>query len=110
MLNNVILVFLFVCFVFAVSYVYLRLKYETGYKSDKKPDDLKMSPEDVLKNFNALLKSEEYNEAYKIAKRYLAQDPYHHDLRRLLAKAYVDNSKDYDAISNLQVLVQFYPD
>ena len=99
------------CFVCAVSYVYLRLKYEAGSsKSTKKNDEIQMSAEEVVKKFEFLVKNDDLLNAQKLAKKYLVQDPYHHDLRRLLTKTYLDNNKEYEAISNLLVLVQFYPD
>ena len=99
------------CFVCAVSYVYLRLKYDTAInKSAKKQDEIQMSAEEVTKKFEFLVKNDDLLTAQKLAKKYLIQDPYHHDLRRLLAKTYIDNNKEYEAISNLLVLVQFYPD
>lgn len=109
MLNNLILIALFICFVSGLVYVYMRLKEET-LKTKKKGDDLQMTPEEVLKQVEALFHNADTSTGYKLAKKYLTQNPYHHDLRRLLAKSYVENQKEYEAISNLLVLVQFYPD
>lgn len=109
MLNNLILIALFICFVSGLIYVYMRLKEET-LKTKKKGDDLQMTPEEVLKQVESLFLNADTSTGYKLAKKYLAQNPYHHDLRRLLAKSYVENQKEYEAISNLLVLVQFYPD
>lgn len=110
MLNNLILIVLFVCFVSGLIYVYLRLKEETGKTKKKGGEDLQISPEDIYKQVEALIINADFATAQKLAKKYLAQNPYHHDLRKLLVKSYIETQKEYEAISNLLVLVQFYPD
>ncbi|MBS4760204.1 MAG: tetratricopeptide repeat protein [Clostridium sp.] len=109
MLNNIILIVLFICFVSGLAYVYMRLKEETK-KAPKKGEDLQISPEEVIKQVEALFLNGDFSTGQKLAKKYLAQNPYHHELRKLLVKSYIENQKEYDAISNLLVLVQFYPD
>ncbi len=110
MLNNLILIVLFICFLAALSYVYLCLKAEASKRKTKKGEDLQITPEEVLKQVEALAVNADFSTAQKLAKKYLAQNPYHHELRRLLIKLYIDTQKEYEAISNLLVLVQFYPD
>lgn len=110
MLNNLILIVLFVCFVSGLIYVYLRLKEETGKTKKKGGEELQISPEDIYKQVEALIINADFATAQKLAKKYLAQNPYHHDLRKLLVKSYIETQKEYEAISNLLVLVQFYPD
>ncbi len=110
MLNNLILIILFICFVAGLAYVYLRLKEETSKYKKKDADDLQITPEEVYKQVETLLLAGDIGTAQKLAKKYLAQNPYHHDLRRLLIKSYIETQKEYEAISNLLVLVQFYPD
>ncbi len=109
MLNNIILLILFICFVSGLAYVYMRLKEETK-KAPKKGEDLQISPEEVIKQVETLFLNGDFSTGQKLAKKYLAQNPYHHELRKLLVKSYIENQKEYDAISNLLVLVQFYPD
>lgn len=109
MLNNIILLILFICFVSGLAYVYMRLKEETK-KAPKKGEDLQNSPEEVIKQVETLFLNGDFSTGQKLAKKYLAQNPYHHELRKLLVKSYIENQKEYDAISNLLVLVQFYPD
>ena len=110
MLNNIILIVLFICFLSALSYVYLCLKAEAGKRAAKKGENLQITPDEVYKQVEALIANADFSTAQKLAKKYLAQNPYHHDLRRLLVKSYIDTQKEYEAISNLLVLVQFYPD
>ena len=110
MLNNLILIILFVCFVSAIIYVYLRLREEVPHKSTKKADELQITPEEIYKQVESLILNADYITAQKLARQYLGQSPYHHELRKLLVKSYLETQKDYDAISNLLVLVQFYPD
>ncbi len=110
MLNNLILIVLFICFVSALSYVYLCLKAEAGKRTSKKGENLQITPDEVYKQVEALMANADFSTAQKLAKKYLGQNPYHHDLRRLLVKSYIDTQKEYEAISNLLVLVQFYPD
>jgi superkiller protein 3 len=110
MLNNLILIILFVCFVSAIIYVYLRLREEVPHKSTKKADELQITPEEIYKQVESLILNADYITAQKLARQYLGQNPYHHELRKLLVKSYLETQKDYDAISNLLVLVQFYPD
>ena len=54
MLNNLILIVLFVCFVSGLIYVYLRLKEETGKTKKKGGEELQISPEDIYKQVEAL--------------------------------------------------------
>lgn len=110
MLNNLILIVLFVCFISAVSYVYLCLKAEASKKTSKKGEDLQITPDEVMKQVQTMIANADFATAQKLAKKYLCQNPYHHELRRLLVKSYIDTQKEYEAISNLLVLVQFYPD
>lgn len=109
-LNNLILAILFIFLISGVSYVYLKLKEETGKKKKDKGENLQISPEDVLQQVELLLVNADYATAQKLAKKYLCQNPYHHDLRKILVKSYITTQKEYEAISNLLVLVQFYPD
>ncbi len=110
MLNNLILIILFIFFVSGLAYVYLCLKSETSKYKSKKADDLQITPDEVYKQVEALLLNADFNTAQKLAKKYLAQNPYHHELRKLLVKSYIETQKEYEAISNLLVLFQFYPD
>src|SRR5574344_503881 len=110
MLNNMILIILFVCFVCGLSYVWLRLKEETSKIDKKKGDELQITPEEVITQVEALIVNADFPNAQRLAKKYLCQNPYHHDLRRLLVKSYVETQKEYEAISNLLVLIQYYPD
>ena len=110
MLNNLILIVLFICFVSALSYVYLYIKAEAVKKMSKKGDDLQITPDEVYKQVQTMIANADFSTAQKLAKKYLAQNPYHHELRKLLVKSYIDTQKEYEAISNLLVLVQFYPD
>lgn len=110
MLNNLILIVLLICFISAVSYVYLCLKAEVSKKAAKKGEDLQITPDEVIKQVQALTANADFATAQKLAKKYLCQNPYHHELRKILVKSYIETQKEYEAISNLLVLVQFYPD
>lgn len=110
MLNNLILLFLLICLLSGISYVFLRLKEESSSKSKKGGEDLQISQEEVLKQTESLILAGDIGTAQKLAKKYLCQNPYHHELRKLLVKSYIETQKEYDAISNLLVLIQFYPD
>ena len=110
MLNNLILIALFVCFISGLAYVYLRLKEESVKNKKEKADDLQITPEEIIKQFEALNYAGDISTAQKLAKKYLCQNPYHHDLRKILVKSYIDTQREYEAISNLLVLIQFYPD
>lgn len=110
MLNNIILLFLLICLISGISYVFLRLKEESSLKSQKGGEDLQISQEEVLKQTESLILAGDIGTAQKLAKKYLCQNPYHHELRKLLVKSYIETQKEYDAISNLLVLIQFYPD
>lgn len=109
MLNNIILIILFICFVSGLAYVYMRLKEETK-NVNKKGEDLQITPEEILKQVEALFLNGDFSTGQKLGKKYLAQNPYHHELRKMLVKSYIETQKEYDAISNLLVLVQFYPE
>lgn len=110
MLNNLILIVLFICFVSALAYVYLRLKEETSKAKGNNGEDLQISPDEIYQQVEALILNADFSTAQKLAKKYLCQNPYHHDLRKLLVKSYIETQKEYEAISNLLVLIQFYPD
>lgn len=73
-------------------------------------EHLQISPEEVYQQVESLMNNADYNTAQKLAKKYLNQNPYHHDLRKLLVKIYVSIQKEYDAISNLLVLIKAFPD
>lgn len=110
MLNNLILILLFICFISGLAYVYLRLKEEAVKVKKEKAEDLQITPDEIIKQFEALNLAGDISTAQKLAKKYLCQNPYHHDLRKILVKSYIDTQKEYEAISNLLVLIQFYPD
>lgn len=110
MLNNLILIVLFICFVSGLAYVYIRLKEETSKTKKKNGEDLQISPDEIYQQVEALILNADFSTAQKLAKKYLCQNPYHHDLRKLLVKSYIETQKEYEAISNLLVLIQFYPD
>lgn len=110
MLNNLILIVLFICFVSGLAYVYIRLKEETAKTNKKNGEDLQISPDEIYQQVEALILNADFSTGQKLAKKYLCQNPYHHDLRKLLVKSYIETQKEYEAISNLLVLIQFYPD
>ena len=110
MLNNLILLCLLICLISGISYVFLKLKEESSSKSKKGGEDLQISQEEVLKQTESLILAGDIPTAQKLAQKYLCQNPYHHELRKLLVKSYIETQKEYDAISNLLVLIQFYPD
>ena len=110
MLNNLILLFLLVCLIIGICYVFLRLKEETTSKSKKGGEHLQISQDEVLEQTESLILAGDIGTAQKLAKKYLCQNPYHHDLRKLLIKSYIETQNEYEAISNLLVLTQFYPD
>lgn len=110
MLNNFILAILSIGFIFLVIYVYLCLRAEVANKETKKEEEIQMTPEEALRKFEIMSANGDIVGAQKTAKKYLCQNPYHHDLRKLLAQSYIDSKKEYDAISNLLVLTQFYQD
>ena len=87
----------------------MKLKDSTSVQNSN-GEHLQISPEEVLQQVEALVNNADYNTAQKLAKKYLAQNPYHHDLRRLLVKIYISIQKEYDAISNLLVLIKAFPD
>lgn len=109
-LNNLILIILFIFLISGVSYVYLKLKEETGKSKKDKGENLQISPEEVYQQVETLINASEHAAAQKLAKKYLCQNSYHHELRKLLVKSYITTQKEYEAISNLLVLIQFYPD
>ena len=98
------------CFISGLAYVYLRLKEEAAKTKKEKADDLQITPDEIIKQFEALNLAGDISTAQKLAKKYLCQNPYHHDLRKILVKSYIETQKEYEAISNLLVLIQFYPD
>ena len=110
MLNNFILIILFIFLISAIAYIYLCFKAEAAKYANKKEEKLQITPEEILQQVESLIAAGDNSTAQKLAKKYLCQNSYHHDLRRILVKSYIDTQKEYDAISNLLVLIQFYPD
>ncbi len=109
MSNNFILLTLLIFLILGILYVFMKLKDSTSVQNSN-GEHLQISPEEVLQQVEALVNNADYNTAQKLAKKYLAQNPYHHDLRRLLVKIYISIQKEYDAISNLLVLIKAFPD
>lgn len=68
MLNNLILIVLFVCFVSGLIYVYLRLKEETGKTKKKGGEELQISPEDIYKQVEALIINADFATAQSLQK------------------------------------------
>lgn len=109
MSNNLVLIILLIFFILGVLYVFLKLK-EAASSSNKNGEHLQITPEEVYQQVEALVANADYSTAQKLAKKYLNQNPSHYDLRRLLVKIYVTNQKEYEAISNLLVLIKVFPD
>lgn len=109
MSNNSVLFILLIFLVLGILYVFLKLKENTSSQNTK-GENLQISPEEVYQQVETLAANADYNTAQKLAKKYLNQNPYHHDLRKLLVKIYMTTQKEYDAISNLLVLIKTYPD
>ena len=109
MSNNLVLIILLIFFILGVLYVFLKLK-EAASSSNKNGEHLQITPEEVYQQVEALVANADYATAQKLAKKYLNQNPSHYDLRRLLVKIYVTNQKEYEAISNLLVLIKVFPD
>ena len=109
MSNNLVLIILLIFFILGVLYVFLKLK-EAASSSNKNGEHLQITPEEVYQQVEALVANADYATAQKLAKKYLNQNPSHYDLRRLLVKIYVTNKKEYEAISNLLVLIKVFPD
>ena len=55
MLNNFILIVLFICFLAGLSYVYIRLKEEASSRRKKDGDDLQITPEEIYQQVEDLL-------------------------------------------------------
>ena len=110
MVNNIILICLFILFISGISYVLLRLKEETSLKKTSKGEDLQITPEEVLAQVKNLLESGDTSTAQKLGKKYLDKNPEHHELRKLLVKSYIEQKKEYEAINNLCILTKFFPD
>ena len=109
MSNNLVLIILLIFFILGILYVFFKLK--DGVSSqNKNGENLQISPEEVYQQVEALIANADYNTAQKLAKKYLNQNPYHHDLRKLLVKIYITIQKEYEAISNLLVLIKTFPD
>ena len=109
MSNNSVLFILLIFLVLGILYVFLKLRENTSSQNSK-GENLQISPEEVYQQVETLAANADYNTAQKLAKKYLNQNPYHHDLRKLLVKIYMTTQKEYDAISNLLVLIKTYPD
>lgn len=109
MSNNSVLFILLIFLVLGILYVFLKLR-ENASSQNSKGENLQISPEEVYQQVETLAANADYNTAQKLAKKYLNQNPYHHDLRKLLVKIYMTTQKEYDAISNLLVLIKTYPD
>lgn len=107
--NNVVLFILLVFLVSGVFYVFLQIKQ--SMKAPKSNGEhLQISPEEVYQQVDALIANGDYNTAQKLAQKYLKQNPYHHELRKLLVNILTTTQKEYEAISNLLVLIKAYPD
>lgn len=109
MSNNSVLIILLIFLILGILYVFMKLK-EGVSTQNTNGEHLQISPEEVYQQVEALINNADYNTAQKLAKKYLNQNPYHHDLRRLLVKIYISIQKEYDAISNLLVLIKAFPD
>ena len=109
MSNNLVLIILLIFFILGILYVFFKLK-EGVSSQNKNGENLQISPEEVYQQVEALIANADYNTAQKLAKKYLNQNPYHHDLRKLLVKIYITIQKEYEAISNLLVLIKTFPD
>lgn len=109
MLNNLILVVLLVCFFWALSYAYLCIKNEVK-TNKKKEEKYELTQEEACKEVSDLIERGDISEAQNLGKKYLCHDSYNHNLRRILVDSYISSKKEYDAIANLQVLTQFFPD
>ena len=107
--NNVVLLILLVFFVSGVFYVFSQLKQDMKTRNDN-GEHLQISPDEVYQQVDALVANGDYNTAQKLAQKYLKQNPYHHELRKLLVKIFITTQKEYEAISNLLVLIKAYPD
>ncbi len=109
MSNNLVLIILLIFFVLGILYVFMKIKDSSSVQNTG-GEHLQISPEEVYQQVESLMNNADYNTAQKLAKKYLNQNPYHHDLRKLLVKIYVSIQKEYDAISNLLVLIKAFPD
>ena len=109
MSNNLVLIILLIFFILGILYVFFKLK-EGVSSQNKNGENLQISPEEVYQQVEALIANADYNTAQKLAKKYLNQNPYHHDLRKLLVKIYITIQKEYEAISNLLVLIKTFPE
>lgn len=109
MSNNFVLIILLIFFVLGILYVLLKLK-DNSPSQHQQGENLQISPDEVYQQVEALAANADYNTAQKLAKKYLNQNPYHHDLRKLLVKIYISIQKEYEAISNLLVLIKTFPD
>lgn len=109
MSNNLILIILLIFFILGILYVFFKLK-ESVSSQNRNGENLQISPEEVYQQVEALIANADYNTAQKLAKKYLNQNPYHHDLRKLLVKIYITIQKEYEAISNLLVLIKTFPE
>ncbi len=110
MINNIILICLFILFVSGIAYVFLRIKEETKSKTTHKGEDLQITPEEILAQVKTLMDAGDNSTAQKLGKKYLDKNPEHHELRKLLIKSYIDQKKEYEAINNLCILTKFFPD
>ena len=85
MSNNSVLFILLIFLVLGILYVFLKLRENTSSQNSK-GENLQISPEEVYQQVETLAANADYNTAQKLAKKYLNQNPYHHDLRKLLVK------------------------
>lgn len=89
----------------AITYIAYKILLDIG--NDNK--ELQISSEEIHQQMKLLMKEKKYDIVEKLAKNYLKNKGFCHEVRALLAKSYFESGNYEDAISNMKYVIKYQP-
>lgn len=90
--------------------LYFLVKSFMDDKNIRNGDDLFISPEDIYEQVKLSISGGNHAVGQKLAKKYLKENPTHDRLRIILARSYYETGAFRDAIEQLEILTQNFPE
>lgn len=109
-MNQNLVIMITVGVVILITVLYKLVKSVISAEIERNGEDLFISEKDIYEQVRLSVASGNHVIAQKLAKKYLKENPKHDKLRMILARSYHDTGALSEAIEQLVILKEIYPD
>ena len=105
--SNIVLIV--IAFSFAIAAIYALYSIILFQGGNSKGEDLQLTTKNILEQVDILYSKKEYALVELLASKYLDRVPGHTDVRKFLAKAYLDDKKYNQSIKHCNIILEKRP-